>query len=96
MNSRLRTLLCCAVLQVGALVGTPMRPEEIRELMDTLSKPKLARTNPDRPDDGDLPPEADEAGIRVRRGWTVGPHPPGRFTGFTRSTTRWWRRWRLF
>jgi len=52
LKLRLRTLLCCVVLEVGALTGVPMRPDEIQELMNTLNQPKLARTNPDRPDDG--------------------------------------------
>lgn len=55
LKSRLRTLLCCVVLEVGALTGVPMRPDEIRELMNTLAQPKLARVLPDRPDDGDPP-----------------------------------------
>ena len=53
VKGKLRTLLCCLVLEVGALTGVPMRPDEIRELMDTLARPKLARILPDRPDDGD-------------------------------------------
>jgi len=53
LRSKLRTLWCCVVLQVGALAGVPMRPDEIRELMNTLAQPKVARTNPDRPDEGE-------------------------------------------
>ena len=94
LKSRLRTILCCVVLEVGALTGVPMRPDEIRELMDTLAQPKLARTNPDRPDEGDLPPDADERNVRIRRGWRL--FPPGRHAALTRPTKRWWRRWRLF
>jgi hypothetical protein len=90
MKSRLRTLLCCVVLEVGALAGVPMRPDEIRELMDTLARPKLARTNPDRTDDGD------GEDVRIRRGWTLLPRPPGRSAASTRPTRRWWRRWRMF
>ena len=55
LKRRLRTLVCCAILEMGALAGVPMRPEQIRELMETLNRPKLARTNPDRTDDGDGP-----------------------------------------
>src|SRR5262249_61965274 len=57
-------------------------------------QPKLARTNPDRPDEGDLPPDADERNVRIRRGWRL--FPPGRHAALTRPTKRWWRRWRLF
>lgn len=71
LKSKLRTVLCCFVLEVGALTGVPMRPDEIRELMDTLAKPKLARVNPDRPDEGDLPPAEDGQDIRLRRGWRL-------------------------
>ena len=96
LRKRLRTVLCCFVLEVGALVGVPMRPDEIQELMNTLAQPKLARTNPDRPDDGDLPPKANDEDVRIRRGWRLLPRPPGRFDGSSRPTKRWWTRWRLF
>ena len=55
LKRRLRTIFCCLVLEWGALTGVPMRPEEIRELMQSLNKPKLAQTNPDRTDDGGKP-----------------------------------------
>ena len=55
IKQRLRTLLCCVVLEFGALSGVPMQPEQIRELMHMLNVPKLAQTNPDRSDDGDTP-----------------------------------------
>jgi hypothetical protein len=57
MKRRLRTILCCAVLEMGVLLGIPMRPEQIRELMRDLSAPKIARMLPDERQDGDrLPP----------------------------------------
>jgi hypothetical protein len=95
LRSKLRTIVCCAALQLGALSGVPMRPDEIQELMNTLAQPKLARTNPDRPDDGDLPPEADVSGVRIRRGWML-LRRPERSTAVTRQARRWWTRWRLF
>ena len=58
VRNRLRTVLCCAILQFGALFGIPMRPEQIRELMHTLNQPKVAQTNPDRTVDGDVEPDA--------------------------------------
>ena len=89
LKRKLRTVLCCVALEVGALTGVPMRPDEIRELMDTLARPKLARTNPDRTDDG-------EAGsVTIRRGWTLLP-PTGRSAASSRPTRRWWKRWRIF
>jgi hypothetical protein len=89
LKKKLRTLLCCVVLEVGALAGVPMRPDEIRELMDTLAKPKLARTNPDRTDDGD------GCDVTIRRGWRL-PLPAGRSAAWSRPTRRWWHRWRIF
>ena len=47
MRRRLRTVACCAMLQVGTLLGLPMRPEQIQDLMRMLNEPKLANTNPD-------------------------------------------------
>jgi hypothetical protein len=55
MKHRLRTLLCCVILEVGALAGVPMRPEQIRELLHALTVPKLAWTDPDRQTDADTP-----------------------------------------
>lgn len=58
IKSRLRTALCCAVLQVGVVIGVPMRPEQIQELMRDLSAPRIARTIPAERENGDpLPPE---------------------------------------
>jgi hypothetical protein len=57
IKGRLRTILCCAVLEMGVLLGVPMRPEQIRELMHDLSVPRIARTIPDERENGDrLPP----------------------------------------
>ncbi len=42
----LRTLFVCAVLEVGALAGVPMRPEEIQDLMHQLNLPELAHVLP--------------------------------------------------
>ena len=52
-RTRLRTLACCALLQVAATIGVPMRPEQVQDLMRTLNEPKVARTNPDDQDRGD-------------------------------------------
>ena len=53
VSPRLRTLLVCSMLEFAALLGLPMRPEEIEELMRTMNQPKLARTIPDDTDSGD-------------------------------------------
>jgi hypothetical protein len=57
VQERLRTMLCCAVLELGALAGIPMRPEQIRDLMQSLNQPTVAQTNPDRASDGGAPDE---------------------------------------
>lgn len=53
VKDRLRTVLCCAVLEIGAFSGIPMRPEQIREFMRSLNQPKIAHTEPERTADGD-------------------------------------------
>jgi hypothetical protein len=52
-HERLRTLACCGILQLGTLVGVPMRPEQVQDLMRTLNQPKLAQTDPDERSNGD-------------------------------------------
>jgi hypothetical protein len=44
---RLSRLLLCVSLELGALAGLPMRPEQVVELMQMLSQPRLARVLPD-------------------------------------------------
>lgn len=55
VKQRLRTLVCCVTLEVGTLMGVPMRPEQIQDLMQTLNQPKIAQTTPDESDNGDGP-----------------------------------------
>jgi hypothetical protein len=52
-GKRLRSILLCAVLQVGVLYGVPMRPEEIQRLMRSLSSPAVAQTLPSERENGD-------------------------------------------
>jgi hypothetical protein len=47
IKRRLRTIVCCFVLQVATLIGVPMRPDHVQELMHSLNQPKLARTTPE-------------------------------------------------
>jgi hypothetical protein len=61
LKHRLRTLLCCSVLEMGALLGVPMRPEQIQELMHTLNQPTIAQTNPEQRPDGDKPETGEPA-----------------------------------
>lgn len=53
MSQRFRTLFCCLFLEVGALAGVPMRPEQIRELMQALNKSAVVETDPQAADGGD-------------------------------------------
>jgi hypothetical protein len=52
LRRRLRTLVACLVLQGAALLGSPMKVEELQELLHALATPKVARTRPDGTDSG--------------------------------------------
>jgi hypothetical protein len=45
------------MLESAALVGLPMRPEEIETLMRTMNQPKLAHVIPDESQRGDGEPD---------------------------------------
>lgn len=42
MLAKLRTAFLCFALGLGSLIGVPMRPEEIRELMQAHNQPRVA------------------------------------------------------
>ena len=42
MKHRLRTLLMCLPLLIGSVVGVPMRPEQIEELLQSTKQQKVA------------------------------------------------------
>lgn len=52
LKKKLGAVIVCSVLQFGVLVGAPMRPEEIRELMNRMNQPKLAHVLPCESDKG--------------------------------------------
>jgi hypothetical protein len=54
LSPRLRTILVCAMLEYAALVGSPMRPEEIEELMRNMNQPTLAHVIPEENKKGEL------------------------------------------
>lgn len=56
-KARMRTVFVCAFLQFGTLMGVPMRPEEIQDLMRQMNAPKLAHVLPSEEHDGDDPPD---------------------------------------
>jgi hypothetical protein len=53
IKKRLRSIFLGLVLCAALSMGTPMRPDEIAELMSTLNQPKVAHTLRDETDDGD-------------------------------------------
>ena len=57
VRSRLRTLFVCLMLEYAAMLGAPMRPEEIIELMRQMNQPKLAHILRDEDPSGDDDPE---------------------------------------
>ena len=54
IRESLRTIFLCAVLEMGALTGVMMRPEEIRELLQTMNQPKVAHVLRETDDDGEI------------------------------------------
>ena len=69
LKKRLRTIFMCAALELGVLSGVPMRPEEIRALMNHINRPKLAHVLPtDEQSGGDpmLPTPKDGSPKRMR------------------------------
>ncbi len=55
VKRHLRTILTCALLEAGALMGAAMRVEQLQELLRALSQPKIAQTNPEEDPKGDPP-----------------------------------------
>ena len=58
LMKRLRVLLVCVALEAGVLAGSPMRPDEIQELLHRMNQPTLAHMLPSETDDGDGPPRS--------------------------------------
>jgi len=48
-------MFVCAFLQVGVLAGVPMRPEQIRELMQQMNAPTITHVLPAEDESGDPP-----------------------------------------
>jgi hypothetical protein len=57
LASRLRVLFLCATLELGVLIGVPMRPDQIQELMHQMNQPTVAHTLPADEEGGDDPPD---------------------------------------
>ena len=52
LKDRLRKIALCITLEAGLIMGVPMRPEEIEELMHCMSQPEIVRTIPEESDAG--------------------------------------------
>ena len=79
LKRRLRTVACCVVLQVATLIGMPMRPEQVQELMHSLNQPKLARTTPQekKKDDARLRAQKDRSMNQAKGTFDVKLIPQG-------------------
>jgi hypothetical protein len=53
----MRCVFVCAFLQFGTLIGIPMRPKEIQELLQMMNAPKIASVLPSDEQSGDGPPD---------------------------------------
>ena len=53
MKHKLCKLLLSMTLLAGSLIGVPMRPEQIEELMQSMDQQEIAYTIPDESENGD-------------------------------------------
>lgn len=51
-KGRICRVAFCLILEASALMGAPVRPDEVEELMQALRQPKVAHVLPDEPDNG--------------------------------------------
>jgi len=59
LNRRLRALACFGMLEIAALFGMPMRPEQIQELTQQMNESRAEDTLPADEQSGDPPPESE-------------------------------------
>ena len=55
LRQRLRTVLVCMMLEVGVLMGTPMRTDEIERLMHAMNQPLVTRPEVEESEKGSDP-----------------------------------------
>jgi hypothetical protein len=53
MRFPFRKLVVCFALGFGSVIGVPMRPEEIQELLRDMNVPRVETTVPKRDDEDD-------------------------------------------
>ena len=61
LKRRLRTLACCGMLEIAAMFGIPMRPEQVQEFMQMLNESKVAHVLPSEDESGEPPLEGEDA-----------------------------------
>jgi hypothetical protein len=54
-TTRLRVVFVRSMLQWSAMMGMPMRPDEIQEVMHQMNQPEMAHGLPTDEDEGDEP-----------------------------------------
>lgn len=57
LKEKLRVLLACMTLEAAVIMGMPMRPEQIKELMHQMNQPVLAHVLRSEDDETDDPPD---------------------------------------
>ena len=72
LSRRLRALACFGMLEIGALFGMPMRPEQIQELTQLLNDSKAQDSLPSENESGDgndsqTPSKIARGGVPSRR-----------------------------
>jgi len=78
LEKRLRTIFLCAALELGVLSGVPMRPEDIRALMNQINRPTLAHVLPTDDQSGDDAADSGNGDVEART--TNGARQAGRTT----------------
>jgi hypothetical protein len=57
LSDRLRTILLCSVLEIGVMLGVPMPPERIRQLLQQMNQPAVMHVLRENDDSGEPPPD---------------------------------------
>jgi hypothetical protein len=57
LKEKLRVLLACMTLEAAVIMGMPMRPEQIKELMQQMNQPKVAHVLRSEEEKGNDPPD---------------------------------------
>jgi hypothetical protein len=66
VRRRLRALACFGLLEVAAVFGMPMRPEQIQELAQLVNESKAQDTLPSEGESGE-PPDGEQSHAGAKR-----------------------------